>query len=315
MSSCAVGDEGMGAQGECLFGPNCDDLAADAAASGNVATLDAAPPAPTTDDVGSGELCGTGACSPDDATSCADFVPDAGLGTGSSPADAGGAPADAAADGGDASGTDASSDQDQSEAPAAPPPDAPVFACHVSHATAEPVPRCSLAGSVAAGESCEAARDCARGLACVTNDGAGLCLPYCCGGTALCAQGTYCAPRALHGAGAAGEVPVCTPAEQCGLDEPFPCAGDACACPTGAACTVVRDDGSTGCVRPGTGRAGDSCPCAAGHFCAPASATCLQVCQVDADAGPGCLAGRCQMAPGFPQGWGLCVGAAAESSR
>lgn len=312
-TSCSVNDNSNESGGECVFGPTCVTPGDDAGKS-NSAQVDAAALGPEAMDTSGLALCGEGQCLPDDANSCASFgLVDGGLDGG----DAALAPhqvpmtePDAAAvDAGDsgaqpaAQPTDAGSSADESET---------IYACQVTAPGSVPLPRCLPAGIGAAGDACEEVTDCAAGLACVNEAGAGRCLPYCCTGVGACEAGSYCAPRSLRTVqGNARSVPVCVPAEQCELDEPFPCAGDACSCATGKACTVVRDDGTTGCISPGRGEATERCPCAAGYFCAPASGTCLQFCSTSGQAP--CASGRCQMTAGFPEGWGLCVGGGATS--
>ena len=151
--------------------------------------------------------------------------------------------------------------------------------------------------------------DCRAGLACVGTVGVGQCLPYCCDTITPCSRGTFCAPRPLleKGRHAPLEVPVCAPAGGCRLDEPAGCQGPTCSCPVDQACTVVGSDGTTACVTPGTGHAGDPCPCAAGYFCAKGQSACVKICKTDGTDGA-CAPGKCQIAPGFPDRFGLCIG-------
>jgi hypothetical protein len=104
-------------------------------------------------------------------------------------------------------------------------------------------------------------------------------------------------------------VPVCVPAVDCSLAEPFPCpTGVNCSCPDGEACMVVRDDGTTTCVKPGSGSAGEPCPCASGHICSQATNQCVKLCQTAAMPSE-CGSGRCQASAELPTGFGVCVGA------
>ena len=116
-------------------------------------------------------------------------------------------------------------------------------------------------------------------------------------------------------------VPVCVPADKCTLGDPYPCTGTSCKCPSGTACTVtvVPGDGgnsvrgTTYCAVPGPGRANEACtsanPCAAGYFCSESRHVCLKMCSTDTVGASACAPGRCQHAEGFPENWGVCVGA------
>ena len=195
---------------------------------------------------------------------------------------------------------------------------APEYGCQVQRAPSaprEPFFSCALAGSGGENAPCLTARDCQAGLACVSNQGAGLCQKYCCQDANECEQGSYCAERpmrdSISNASSTGSdtlmIPVCVHAENCDLGTPYPCpAGRECACKSGTACLVVRADGTTTCAVPGAGKAGESCPCAWGHVCSAATNECLQLCYTrDSDT---CGSGRCQAASELPEGWGVCVG-------
>ena len=108
-------------------------------------------------------------------------------------------------------------------------------------------------------------------------------------------------------------VPVCVQADNCKLDDAYPCdptQAGGCTCPESKMCTVVRDDGTTSCVTPGSGRSGDACPCAPSYFCSQGVQTCVKVCKTDRSTD--CGTGRCQATAGFPTGFGLCTGMTAE---
>ena len=131
-------------------------------------------------------------------------------------------------------------------------------------------------------------------------------------GGSRCEAGHYCAERPLRDdADSAGplRVPVCVTAEKCLLSEPYPCPPNgACTCPDGTACTIVRNDGTTGCVEPpGSGVQGEACPCAAGHLCTSATNRCLKLCLTTA-LEPDCPTPLCQNLAGLPPDWGVCVG-------
>lgn len=214
--------------------------------------------------------------------------------------------------------------------PPAPAPDVgqapePVYACHVRRSVSDPTQiehRCDLAGAADVGDACTSSRDCRPGLGCVGEENAGQCLPFCCASVAtdggrpapVCDDGSFCAERPLRDD--VGDnpltVPVCAIADQCSLADPYPCpAGQECSCPEDKACAVVRVDGTTSCVTPGTKTAGDSCvagahDCAPGFFCANSMKTCVKICRTDR---PGdCGSGKCQAAANLPDGFGLCAG-------
>lgn len=333
-SACAVSDDEPVVEGECLFGPTCGMLD-----SGTPPSTETRVDAASSDQVDAsiqGELCGVGSCLPDDIHSCEDLVDasfDAATEAGSPDLDAGAADpqgasppasADAASlDGGDAAGSGAdagvASGPGSAPDPGAIPADSGVspgeipgpMACQIAGTAEQPRRRCLPTGNAELAAPCEDSSECAAGLACAAESGQGHCLPYCCSGNEACAVGSFCSPRPALRDGHARPVPVCVPADNCALDEGFPCAGDSCVCATGTACTVVRGDGTTSCEAPGRGLDGDECPCAAGYFCSPASRTCLQICELTDTNASDCLAGHCQMAAGFPEGWGVCVGSSA----
>lgn len=274
--------------------------------------------------------CGADLChgsTPDNALACADVGEESG--TSSKAPDAGRAPEDSGAATADAgvldAGTDASDGGPRRSdvldagkkrllpipAPIPAPPDAAVrYACQVTRDNSGgPVHQCGLAGTGAALAPCTAASDCAPGLACTGTSSPGLCLPYCCEGS--CKEpGTFCTERPLldKKPGKALLVPVCAPGEDCTLLEPYPCSGSGCSCPDSkTACTIVRTDGTRGCVTPGTGKVNDKCPCAAGYYCSLATSLCVKMCKTDG-IDERCMPGKCQAAAGFPPGFGLCVG-------
>ena len=224
-------------------------------------------------------LCGDG-CDPDWTSACADAGASADAG---SPDDGGGLPFP-----GDASVSP----------PAAPPP----TGCHVRRGDAGPAAVCEPAGEGGLGAPCAASTDCAAGLGCVVADGVAACAPFCCGDPEGCPAATYCAEAVLaddRDAGAPLGVPACARADGCTLLEPA-------ACPSGLACGVVRADGTTSCVTPGAGRAGERCPCADGFVCARSTGTCLALCRTGDPAA--CPGGTCQgAATGLPPGFGACV--------
>jgi hypothetical protein len=188
------------------------------------------------------------------------------------------------------------------------------FACQVlSDNNGKPLHQCIRSGTGTRGAPCTSVNDCQAGLACVGEVGAGQCLPYCCdptghpndserkdgGPSTFCGERTLLEPNGV----ASLRVPVWVPADSCFLSDPFPCTN--CKCSKDQACTVVKTDGTTGCLTPGTGKVGDKCPCAAGYYCSPVTSQCVKFCQTAEDT---CAPGKCQATAGFPDGWGLCVG-------
>jgi len=286
-------------------------------------------------------LCGSGTCTPDDANSCADFDSGAGgTGTGTDAGMAGQAGAAGASLTGDASpeaqantlpppqtglvdaaynaspsGSDASGDGAAgSYAPGA---------CRIHRdpdPTQEdkPVRDCQSSGGGAVDAPCVSSSDCRPGLACVGDSAAARCRPLCCAGAESCtAPGTYCTEQLLREdlslTGTVGRppllVPVCVKADDCDLAEPYPCPVDReCKCVEGTACMLVRADGTTSCVKPGEGTAGEACPCAWGHVCSQATSTCLKLCPTSSQNAECGSTGKCQASADLPVGWGVCVG-------
>jgi hypothetical protein len=215
--------------------------------------------------------------------------------------DAGYAAAPSGAGAADASSTDA----DEAIEP---------FACRIQRSGAERVRECAPSGSGAVDAPCVSSADCRPGLACVGEDSAGRCRPLCCNMPAACATGTYCAERPLRDEASSANaseplnVPVCVPADDCSLADPFPCPVDReCKCQADLACMLVGSDGTTSCIEPGTGKAGESCPCAWGHVCSQATGTCLKLCATTAQNAE-CGSGKCLAATQLPVGWGVCAG-------
>ncbi|HVY44925.1 MAG TPA: hypothetical protein VHB21_03560, partial [Minicystis sp.] len=137
---------------------------------------------------------------------------------------------------------------------------------------------------------------------CVQKDGGGIgvCRAYCCGDVEACETDTWCVPQHMVAGGP--KIPVCIPETPCSLlDDSRPCSN-------GLICTIVRHDGTTSCVEPGTGMIGDDCPCAQGFVCSPLTETCLQLCHLNHDTecpdGGVCVAAT----SGYPDGIGTCAG-------
>ena len=180
--------------------------------------------------------------------------------------------------------------------------------CQVSVVKGKPRAACAPAGAGDTNAPCFSSADCRPGLGCVEEGAAARCLPFCCAGDSVCGQGSYCAERPLANLGEdPHRVPVCVPADDCNLNEPFPCddAGS-CSCEQDKACLVVRSDGTTTCATPGKGKAGESCPCAWGYVCSQATEACVRLCET-ARALDYCGNTQCQASAELPLGWGVCL--------
>ncbi|HEY8943345.1 MAG TPA: hypothetical protein VIM73_03740 [Polyangiaceae bacterium] len=266
-------------------------------------------------------LCGLIACNPDDAESCAEFVPAepasqvftlggaGGEGGASGASGATGFAGESAGgttgvSGGGGLGPAAAGEGGRADGPA------PEYACRVTGL--EPsATECLPSGKGGAGAACFSSRDCASGLVCVDSGVVGQCRPFCCAGESSCDafSGTYCAPRLVLDEPEREEplrVPVCVVADDCDLAQP-PCDREGeCECPPDTACQVVRADGLTACAPDGEGTAGQACPCAYGHVCSQAVQRCLALCRTDGKTG-GAMCERCQGSAELPDGWGVCI--------
>jgi hypothetical protein len=293
-------------------------------------------------------LCGigvtAGTCYPDDESACRGYVPplpgaDGGAGAGGDAAggmsgasgdagmSAGGAQAGGArndpggaggAQGGDAHGGEGNSAGAGAgaggEGGNANPVGLAQYSCQVARQSNQAIRQCVLAGSGGANAPCFSAADCAPSFACVTEGDAGRCLPYCCKPSTTCASGTYCAERPLLRAATdtsnaePPHVPVCVPADNCSLEDVFPCpAKSDCRCKDDTACMVVRDDGTTTCTKPGSGQQGDPCPCAWNHVCSSVTHECIKICNTDPTKSD-CGTQKCQASSELPPNFGVCVG-------
>lgn len=193
------------------------------------------------------------------------------------------------------------------------------MACRITITDSLARSQCDEAGAGVDGESCSSGADCAPGNGCVNENGSAFCRPYCCSSDSACSSGSYCGKRELAGivdTSATYNVMVCLPAVSCSFDELYPCPADqTCSCPTGTTCGVVRADGMTACVIPGTGLEGDACPCAAGHVCSDATGACMKTCKLtnSIESAEACADGVCQGTTSLPEGVGICVSTVALS--
>jgi hypothetical protein len=158
---------------------------------------------------------------------------------------------------------------------------------------------CVAPGMQMNGGPCITSADCAADHGCVNEEGNGVCRQYCCGALEDCPlEVTFCDLRSLFDS--TPSVPVCALVDDCTLL-------DATSCDNGKTCTIVRQDGTTSCVTPGTGMHGDPCPCAADHVCATGLNQCLRLCHTDGNDCPP-EAPKCQGgATIYPPGFGVCV--------
>jgi hypothetical protein len=274
---------------------------------------------------------GAGTCLPDDDISCESYVPPensaggensggAGAGAGgaggaggeagtsggtSSP---GGAPTGVGGEGGGTSG--AGGEAGNASGPGV----LAAYSCQVTRQSNLLLRQCLPAGSGQVNAPCFSSGDCAPSYACVTEGDAGRCLPYCCDQVSKCKPGTFCAERALRKAATdtstaePPRVPVCVSADACSLEEQFPCpSGSECRCKGDTACMVVRDDGTTTCMTPGTGLQGDACPCAWNHVCSSVTHQCVKLCRTDPTKND-CGIQKCQASSELPANFGVCVG-------
>ena len=290
LSSCSSDENATQAAPSCAYGPQCEDGGVEK----DVYVVQSSEPPTTTSDAESiviNPLCGgpDPGCNPDDEASCIDT-------------DASEDP-----DGDGEGGTGAASEGDA---------DASVSACRLQKASSGQQAVCGPAGLGVSADPCLSPADCAPGHTCVGPQGAAAtCRQFCCEDSESCKPGTYCAERPVRtddeGSSplSAVKAPVCVAPVPCVLDEPYPCTDESrCKCAAGTACMVVRADGTTDCVTPGDGLAGESCPCAAGYVCSQGTNTCLKICKTNAVTEPQCVEGRCQESPQLPEGYGTCVG-------
>ncbi|MEZ4298011.1 MAG: hypothetical protein R3B70_23845 [Polyangiaceae bacterium] len=162
---------------------------------------------------------------------------------------------------------------------------------------------CRAVGAYPELSPCNSAADCGAGLGCVlaADQGTGVCREYCCGDVELCGPKTFCAPRPMAEANGVS-IPVCVDADDCTLLEDGQCAD-------GLVCTVVRADGTTACVPPGTGKQGEPCPCAPGFACTKLLNECRKICHTKPQgSAEECEPGYgCQGNSSLPEGFGLCI--------
>lgn len=237
-------------------------------------------------------------------------APDIDAGTSTTTATGGGGGAGAATNSNDygslCGGSDAGCSPDPTAADCAPGGDPGIggsssggskLACQIVFDGTAVAAQCGVAGEAAGGDPCTKAQDCQAGLGCAaTPIATGVCQQYCCGTPEACAPDTYCA-RGLMNEHPSQELPFCVPVTHCALLEDT--------CGQGQACDFVRADGTTSCVNAGSGRGGETCPCASGFTCASTTNTCLELCHIGSD---DCGSGTCQGGNlSWPPDIGFCV--------
>lgn len=274
-------------------------------------------------------LCGMLTCDPDDfeATKCnvagsSDAgIPDAPDTDGAEDAQESpdGDEPESGSMGGSMGGMDPKTPADIPPPPGPEDPDAPIFACQVTKdLQGDRVAICVPGGNGIDNDPCVTSADCAAGYACVGGVDVGVCRSYCCLDPEACSSGTYCGVRPSRDALQEDPdtnflLPVCIPANDCEL-LPGPEGKNRCA--EGLACAIVRTDGTTACLLPGTGVEGEPCGtpspgeslCAEGFVCSKSTNTCLALCRVSSP--DTCGNGICQGGTnGIPEEYGVCVGA------
>jgi hypothetical protein len=181
------------------------------------------------------------------------------------------------------------------------PPDASAVSCKVVVADGGVAAHCGVSGNMPEGSPCMNAADCGPDLGCILVEHTPLCRAYCCAGLESCPTNTYCVQQKMYES-PSSEIPVCIHVTKCVLL-------DDTGCPSGETCAIVRLDGTTSCVVPGTGTYGQPCPCAAGYTCSYADGTCLKLCHTDLSKGDECGPnGYCQggTTP-YPPEVGYCI--------
>lgn len=184
-----------------------------------------------------------------------------------------------------------------------PDPDASVVGvpkgCRLSGTTA--VPAClDSTPQNTDGAKCETGADCAAGFDCVPSNDVGYCRRYCCSGSCGSYRSqngaeTFCDVQKLQGS--AAKAPVCMPIKTCKLFTAGECAEN-------ETCSVVTDNGTTGCVANGSANVNEPCDeehCNAGLTCLgqAGSRKCLQLCRTKN--GPTCAVNQvCKTSTIFP---------------
>jgi hypothetical protein len=308
LGGCSTAESGSSAAESPCVGPNCQasagskgnyDFVVETGAGGSAGSTN-------TPSVSETNRCGLSAvgCNPDDVTACAHAAVNVDSSSGGASVGSGTEISSGTSSIGDAGNT--------------------VLACRILLDNSVPRSQCEVAGSGLSGDPCVSRDDCAPGYACADDNGTAQCRRYCCGGDDVCPAGTYCDERVVREEAAAAvtlTVPVCMPAITCRFDDPYPCTAEqTCSCPTGRVCGVVRADGTTACVVPGTGLEGDPCPCsanapcpcAAGHVCSAVLGMCVKTCSLSnaADSAEQCSLGVCQSSVSLPADVGICVSSA-----
>jgi hypothetical protein len=165
---------------------------------------------------------------------------------------------------------------------------------------------CEAAGTVQAGEACEAPGDCARGLYCAL----GTCHKMCCGADwSACDAGESCIRSVEVRAGGQvipAELDLCFPVGTCD-----PLDADSCSSEDGRECKIVDPTGAVACAPRSDAGLGDACApptvCKQGLNCV--GGYCTRLCRFEECAEPGCGAdeGSCVHFLRDPEGVGECT--------
>jgi hypothetical protein len=161
------------------------------------------------------------------------------------------------------------------------------------------VAHCGTTGDGVEGSPCSSPSDCGPALGCAA-ELTSVCRPYCCASLESCPAYTRCVEEPMAGPVPA-PIPVCVPFKSCQLLNDSTCAD-------GGICEVVRQDGTPGCVPPGSGTDGQACPCAAGYTCSTFDNTCQRLCYTN----DGGICGPNQICQGGNQGWPWDIGTCAH---
>jgi hypothetical protein len=169
-------------------------------------------------------------------------------------------------------------------------------------------PACFTPGMIPSGGACTQSGDCVAGHICAS----GTCRKLCCGGdwTGCDSPSEHCLQTLAYGVDAGvvntGAM-LCYTIDNCNVLEPSSCTTP------GTACLLADPTGAAACLPPGSGTAGEACPCAGGYTCVtPPNAkgpVCIRLCKAVAGGGaPYCQnnEGACTHFTRDPPGVGEC---------
>jgi hypothetical protein len=164
-------------------------------------------------------------------------------------------------------------------------------------------PACFIPGTLQGGQTCMAGNDCVSGFACA----AGVCRKLCCGADWIsgCPTGEHCIREhvfAINGTTVPTGAELCYPVNNCDALNPASCTEPH------TTCLIVDGTGATSCSPPGSGAAGDECPCLGGYTCVLGG--CRRLCKaVEGGGTPSCPPeeGRCVHYDRDPTSVGECT--------